>query len=355
MKVIRKRLSEIEVTGTTTTRWDVACVCFQTFDPFTQTWYENPAADPRTNTIYLLPPRTVGDIRCDSAANMRAKLETMLDQFFVTVEIAQLINAILGVVLVFQPGGGLLVALIIAFVEAIVEIGVAAILFDFTPPEVWDGIQCALYQEMQPDGTITAEGLALAQEKIDLIDSGSTIGPVIAAMFLLLGVVGMNNAGSTGDETGDCSECPLFWCHKYDFADSTPQGWNSFANPVTNGMDSAGWVSANTSGGTYLNIEIEFDPPVKLTSIAFSFGVSDSYTSVGSGTWITAVVDGVDTNLTGGYAYPPPGISSVGWTGSVDEVTRVRLNSQINATITTHCYYAQLSGEGVNPAEDDNC
>jgi len=268
VKVIRKRLSEVEAAGTNTTRWNVDCVCFQTFDPFTQTWYENPAADPRTNTIYLLPPRTVGDIRCDSAANMRAKLETMLDQFFINVEIAQLINAIVGVVLVFQPGGGLLIALIIAFVEAIIEIGVAAILFDFNPPEVWEFIQCALYQEMEPDGTITAEGMEAARIKIDSEYPGTTIGAVILLQFALLGTVGMNNAGSTGDESGDCSECPITWCYTWDF--------NLDAYDFLPRTGSAGWGGTWVSGQGWVNtpnpsLAIAIQTPIEIVVNAASF------------------------------------------------------------------------------------
>jgi len=245
VQIIRKRLWAQEIIGDSE-RWDDTCECFQSFNPFTGTWYDNPAVDPRTNVVYLLPLRTTGDVKCDAAANMVAAMEEILNQFFIFTETVQLINAIIGVIAVFQPGYGLLVALIIALITAIIEIGVASILFAFSDPEVWDTITCILYRNINSDGSITESQIADVQAEIEVEYPGSVIGLVTSLMFEFLGVVGMNNAGSTGDETGDCDECEISWTYKWDFHIS--DGGFTFDSEAGVSGGAGTWVGGASNG-----------------------------------------------------------------------------------------------------------
>lgn len=354
-QVVRKRLWEQEITGNVT-RWNEACMCFQSFDPFTETWYDNPQADPRINQAYLLAPRDTGDIRCDAAANMRGALEEILNQFFVFTETVQLINAIVGVIAVFQPGVGLLVALVAALIQAFIEIGVAAILFAFTT-EVWDFVQCALYGQLDSEGQITQEGIDSALARIDAEFSGSVVGVCSSIMMSLLGVVGMNNAGATGTEVGNCESCG--WCYTENFG-YQEWGWVGYAYPVApNWVLGSGWNSVNQSGGTYNSIEYTFPSPVTLTGATFTFSVAGGYDHSGSGTWIQAVIDGVDTDLTSTTHDPPIGTSQVTWADGgtpLENVSKIRLLSQINAVISTQIGAFQLEGVGDNPfGVPNNC
>jgi len=344
MKIIRKRLYESEGLSATV-RWNEDCDCVQSL--FGDTWVDNPTADPRYNPGNLAPPNATADPRCSAAFGMRTKVENIMNAFFLADALIDAANSILALITITLPGVGLIWRVIFAVCEALYAIGTAALVAAFTE-EAYEELQCIFYVNIDEDGRMSATQLSDINTQI-CEDMDLTICAAMGLILNMLGEVGMSNAGAMFGEDSDCDYCPVFWCNHFPFEDSTAWEWNSFAFPVTNGMDSAGWVSANASGGTYLNIEWSF-PATKIASIAFSFGVSDSYPSSGSGTWITAFVDGVETDLTG-YLYPPPGISGVGWTGvgTLDNVTKIRLKSQINAVIITHCYYATINGEDVNP------
>jgi len=356
VKVIRKRLWEQEVTGDIV-RWNIVEGYFETYDPASDTWHENPEADPRMNPMYRLPVRTTGDVVCDCAANMRAALEDMIDQFFIAVEVIQIANAILGIIAVFQPGFGLLAAIIIAAVELIIEIGIAQVLFDFTE-EAWDEIQCLLYNNLEEDGTITPAGMSEVISQSGSIDPGSVIEPVLSILFGILGEVGLSNAGAAGDEIGDCSECGV-WCYEYDFTVDnggftaaqgdyvTDEGWQTV-------LVYAGGDPARGRRQLIISRDLPVEATVKRIELYFTRTLGNTTAVSGSGIYTDAfsvtiksigisdaspsIYNGTLTIDNIGIALAVGGCDGCGDPGGVGVVQKIR-------------FY----GDGENPFGEDNC
>jgi len=350
MKVIRRRLDKSQLVPANIRFFEGNIQV--TFD-FGVTWVNSPENDPRYGVQFLAPALEGEDARCDAAYRMTEIIRAQVDAALDAANAVGLATTIIGILTILIPINPI-VALVTALAAALLVIG--AIVLDEAFDEArYEAIQCIFYQNISPNGQVTAEQLEDILTEFETQFAGSIAADVCVSIVFVMGQNGLSNAGSLTGGGGDCEDCPLEWCNFFDFADSTSWEFSSFANPVSNGMDSAGWVSANSSGGTYLNIEWTF-PATEVHSIGFLFGVSDGYTGVGSGTWITALVGGVDTML-GSLTNPPPGISNVSWigTGTLENVTRIRLNSQINAEIVTHCYTATINGEGLNPEGGVTC
>jgi len=234
MKVIRKRLWAQEMTGNTI-RWDVACGCVQSWDG--QEWRDNIQADPRFGIMYLSPPRTGTDIPCDAATNMVVKIQSMVDAIILATTLIEMANAVFAVIAVFTPGFSLLMAFIIAACEALITIGVGLISLAFDA-EAYDTIKCILADNLDADGMITTATMQDVKDKI-CSDMDVTVCAVMDVLLSILGTVGLNNAGSSGDETGDCSECPTEWEYLFDYRiqsyDLTELAYNGVW------VDGAGW------------------------------------------------------------------------------------------------------------------
>jgi hypothetical protein len=213
--VLRKRLSEDEFSPAGQ-RYNVDCDCTQTSPDGGTTWVDNPGIDARHNTAYQLPPRGGDDPQCDAAANATAKLKFEVNVFEQTLSQLQVVNALIAIIDPFFGEVGLFLAVIQAIAEAALAIGSSAISSAFTDDQ-WDLIQCIVYCHMQPDGTVTADGLA--QMLLDIHAQCSTV--VYDVMYFTLpslGEVGLTNAGASGDLTGDCSGCACDHCFKLDLA-----------------------------------------------------------------------------------------------------------------------------------------
>lgn len=326
---------------------------FQTYNPYTGEWYENPNCDPRVDIRYLLPPRAGADARCNAAANVRARFEEWLQNYFTAVSILEAVTSIGDFIGTFTSGAALLVSIIADAVGALIDIGNALIILEMTD-DAWDEFQCIVYSEIADDGQVSKAAKDRIYTRVQAQMTAVQFG-VISLIMNTLGEVGMSNAGATGEDVGDCSDCPIYWCRRTVFSAGETDAWTGFAQPVAPTREANGtWLGAQTSGGTYLNIERTFAVPTHIQSISFKLGFDVSYPFIGSGTWISAVIDGVETDLTG-YLYPPAGISSISVTGDWQNVTRIRLNSQINALLTERCYEVTVNGMDDNPFGESNC
>lgn len=223
MKQIRGLLAPSQVTPTGT-RYDGGCDCIQISPDGGTTWNDVPGLDPRNDPAYMFPARTGSDPRCDAAANMTAKLQSMVEQAERTITAFQMATAFLAIMLPFLGEAGLLVDLIIAVGEAIITIGAGEISLAFTSDQ-WDLINCILYCDSETDGTLTADDLS--QILSDIHDQcNSVVSDVMVLLALMNGFVGLSNAGATGDLTGDCSGCNCAWCYEWDFTLSDG-GWTA--------------------------------------------------------------------------------------------------------------------------------
>lgn len=211
-QIIRKRLWEGEITGDTT-RYVSDTDTVQIFDPYTQTWIDQPYADPRHNPGCRLPVRGGADPRCDASANVRKKFEDIVNSFLTALAIVDAVMAIGAIISVFAPGFSLLAELLIALVVALETIGETAIILAMTD-SAYDQFQCIVYEHMSSDGSITQAQKDAIYAQVES-DMSAVQFAVISLIINYLGEVGMSNAGATGTETGGCIDCG--WCYAFDF------------------------------------------------------------------------------------------------------------------------------------------
>lgn len=215
MEIVKKQLTpdEIQPAGT---RFNTTEDTVQLSPDGGTTWINAPDLDPRHNTAYQLPPRGGSDPQCDAAANMVAKLQSMVSIFEAEISQFQAASGLLAIILVFFGGAGLIIDLLLAIADLLVTIGASAISAAFTSDQ-WGLILCILDCNIEGDGTVTEADLA--QIIYQIYTQCSTV--VYDVMFFLLptlGEVGLTNAGASGTETGDCSDCDCGWCFEVDLA-----------------------------------------------------------------------------------------------------------------------------------------
>jgi hypothetical protein len=298
--------------------------------------------------------------RCLAAANAAAVIKLAYEEIrarYATggdvIALAAFALVLLGFIFVFPPA----IIIVIEAIGLMVAVGgFSAAVFDADDEEA---LKCILYcnATAAPDGSVTFDFSAVTSE----MQAHEYLPVQIAGLLLpIFGADGLNRAGATTSITAaecDCPDCAeaVDWCYLWDFS-TGQQGWNGFANPVapeyTAGLR---WKSANSGGGTYVNIEYTFATPQTLKSVSVSVGISSGYSGTGSGTWISALIGGVETPLTAAGYDPPPGWSTLSVAGTWENVTRVRVNSQINGVITSYLDDVQMTGVGVHPVGEDNC
>jgi len=209
------------------------------------TWVASPADDPRHSLTFQLPPRTGSAIPCDAAANMVDKLKGYVDTVIAAGELWAAVTFVVRNIAPFFVEVGLVADIIATAIDALLTIGVSALSATMTTG-VYTGIQNILYCEVEPDGTITADGVAAARTLIE--DSyGSTVLSIFDYLMLGLGEVGLTNAGATGSVTGDCSGAVCEWIHTFDFTVNNG-GWGVYTAGHGNWVTAFGWgvTGANT-------------------------------------------------------------------------------------------------------------
>lgn len=352
-QVLRKRLWEQEIIGDTIRYYDGE---WQTYDPYAGEWIDNPLADPRTLAMWRLPAGGGSDIKCESAANLRAKFEAMINAFLLATSIIDACNAIVGIVLVFFPPARLLWVIIIAIVEALYAIGVATInaAFNFG---AYDELQCIIFDEIGSDGQITD---AIKDAIYARIEDEMTFVQfaVLSLLITALGTVGMNNAAQLRDEAADCDSCPQNWRYKWDFHINN----GGFTFDPEAGNTGGTWVGGIGNGyqkGYSGIVCAQYD--VSRKSADFTVGATTHITEM------TVVLDpqgsdqcshlecyigssranGFTQNM---YIYQSTNGSSETDTGDITNVGTVHLTFQSgNSDGTGDFYSVELAGTGIPP------
>jgi len=235
-------------------------------------WRDCPEFDPRHGIGYQNPLRTT-DAQCDAAANMVDKIRHMIDSFLTLADIVAVINAWGAIIALFAPGFSLFIELLIAIAEAFTVTGIVAIELAFTDP-TYDQLLCIIYGEIGVDGSMNAEQFDTIYARIEAEMPGVQFG-VLSLLWNLLGEVGLTNAGSQGDEVGDCDTC-VDLCPIWDFTMSA-EGWD-LTQDYGAIRDSGGLYGAGVVEGVpeYKGItaKCSLTVPAGCTITGFSFTVS---------------------------------------------------------------------------------
>lgn len=221
LQVIRKELDPGEVYPKNL-RYNTDCDCVQQTYDDGETWVDQPGQDPRHAPQFFYPPVTADDPRCQAAANMRRFFENLietalgvisggLDVLGIGTAIMPLFVELGPFALLFDVGLGL--------ASSLLGLGVDVIETEFTP-ETFDALQCIFFCHLQADGRVNAAGLGQINAQI-----GAELNPdvylIMAGCFLLMGEVGLSNAGTQGEAPADCDECDSCdWCVTLNFNDA---------------------------------------------------------------------------------------------------------------------------------------
>lgn len=243
--VIRKELSEEEVTPSNT-RYNPDTDKVQYSPDGGETWHDAPELDPRHADTFRYPALTTPDARCDAAANkvkwLKDFLDDSTDALCAGAQAFQIANIALGFWNVITGGTSTLLELIVGVGSAVTEVGCSALTAAFTEDE-YDALNCIFYCRAQGNGSVTADDL----EKIyaDVTAQLNTTAALVVNLILSVqGEVGLSNAGTVGNQTGDCSACECEHCFEIDFTviDGTAYGWNIQGGTWSSGV---GWSGEN--------------------------------------------------------------------------------------------------------------
>lgn len=222
IQVIRKRLDEGEVYPTTI-RYVPETNKVQTDPSGTGDWQDTPTADPRISDASRFPPVGGSDPKCQAAANMTRYFENLIGE---TLSVLGFGLDALGVATSLMPLfvelGGFAIFFDLAFglATSLIGLGVDTINAEFTP-EVYDALQCVFYCLIEDDGSVTEADLNGINAAIGA-DFSADVYLIMGACFLLMGQVGLSNAGTLGDAPADCSACDCpDKCHEWSGVGST--------------------------------------------------------------------------------------------------------------------------------------
>jgi len=204
MEIVRLKLTPDVVTPPSQ-RWDEISDEVQITPDGGATWYPDPALDPRTSSVYRQPERTGTDPKCDAATDMALTLQALVNTTIDTIGTVQTANAILAIIVVFTPGFGWLVRLVLALVEAILAIGSTVIDAAFTQA-VYDDFVCLFYDNIGADGQMSDAQLADLYDDVAATQD-ATVQAVFGYFSSMIGAVGWSNAGAVGENVGDCDSC----------------------------------------------------------------------------------------------------------------------------------------------------
>lgn len=266
MEIVRKKLSADEL-NPPGVRYEADGDLVQTL--VGDTWVDTPSADPRTNTGGLLPPRAGGTAQCDAAANVVAKIKSINDYAIASQDQALIVSGVVSIIALFLPGIGLVAEALWILAELILTIGTINVDDAFTS-DVYDDLTCYFDCAADDSGQWSEAAIADVLANINTAHSG-VVYNVLSNMFYQLGLVGLNNAGATGEETGDCSACDCSTCNQlFDFTLGDELGW--YLSPdeqthvgVLGSWTGSGWLTTYASyfGGEAFGVSFNCD--------AFSF------------------------------------------------------------------------------------
>lgn len=220
LQVVRKELNPNEVYPENL-RYNEDCDCIQQTYDGGATWVRQDGQDPRHSTTFLYPPITADDPRCQAAANMTLFFQNLIGDVLGVISAGlDALGVATSIMPLFVELGpfAILIDLGIGLSSALIGLGVDVINAEFTP-EFYEALTCVFFCNIQSDGTVN-EG-DLSEINADVIAQfNPDVQLIMGACFLLMGEVGLSNAGTIGDAPADCDECECNWCYTWDLTTS---------------------------------------------------------------------------------------------------------------------------------------
>lgn len=359
VQVIRRRLSSNDVTPDNL-RWNSECDCVQQTPDGGSTWIDSPGQDPRRAAGFQLPPRGGADPQCDSAANMVAKLKSMVNIFEAEIAQLQAANALLDIVLVFLPEVGIVLAALLAITEFLLTIGADAISSAFTD-EQWNLVEQAIYCNLNNDGSMSQNGFESALSRINQ-DCDPVVYDVLFNLMPGIGWVGLSNAGATGDLTGSCGSFACNWCYAYLWQECEPDSWSTvsgFINTLRCDETPHFWQGGGTPEPASLGISAtvgDGEGNTHITGFTLEWAIDDA---VGNQDQVVRMYDHSGGTLL--YAWNS-GITDGGSTGGSQTVHITGLDLHVGVVALVgyardYCiaFNFQLEGDGYRPFPATNC
>lgn len=279
MKVIRKRLYEDEgLPDNIRYSEDCDCVEYRIGDE----WVEREEFDPRYGVGFRAPPLDTSDPKCDAAAGMVFLIEETVNATLAAASIIDLANTLFALIVILNPGFGILVKIFVAIAEALFALGTAALTLSFDS-EAYELLTCIFYDEIGEDGQMSQTQLEVINTRV-CAEMDVTVCAVIGLVLNNYGPVGMSNAGTLLEQTGDCEDC-VDICPIWIF-DGTAAGW---------GYDPEQALGAFVQTGTGLRVNSGFGSDI---------AAGDRTTlTVPTGCTLT----GINFTTTGTLGYAPSG------------------------------------------------
>jgi len=344
LQVVRKELAPGEVYPTNLRYNPDTDTVQQTYDGGS-TWVDQPGQDPRHATTYQFPPVVADDPKCQAASNMSLffanligtvldVISTGLDALGVATSIMPLFVELGPFAILFDLGLGLGAALI--------GLGADVITAEFTP-EVFEALTCVFYCHIGEDGSVTSEQLSAINAQIEA-QFNPDVFLIMAACFLLMGEVGLSNAGTTGGAPADCSGCDCGWCEAKDWTpDDTLGGWT-----VTRGTwaEGDGWdgIFVDTNSKSSAILDAVPAAATRFTSITIIF--SGDFAGANGGARIQGYLSGSQIF----NVVQTSGGSHVSFTWSGDEMLDEIVLLINSGSSATQCKIEGWTGSGLGTA-----
>lgn len=176
------------------------------------TWYDDPASDPRNNNSYY--PPLLGpdgdDKACEGATNaFEFFKQNLIDELATGLAYSEIYSAIVGILAVLGVTGiGIVVAIAAA---AIFVAGVVVVQAAFTS-EVWADFKCILYCNISDDASYTTDQWTTVKAQVYSSFTG-IVQVVLWNWVNALGAIGLTNAARSNMGLGsDCSDCECSTC-----------------------------------------------------------------------------------------------------------------------------------------------
>lgn len=353
LQVVRKELDPAEVYPTNL-RYDADCDCIQQTYDGGSTWVRQDGQDPRHSPTFQFPPVTADDPKCQAAANMALYFENIIDTTLSAIstglDIIGLATTIMPIFIELGPFA-ILFDVGLGLASGLIGLGVDVINMEFTP-ETYSALACIFFCNIEADGSVTEEDLGgIIADIADQLNPDVQI--IMGLMFLLMGEVGLSNAGTIGDAAADCDDCACGWCYEPDIQDGSGHGLTynfllGFGSITSNGLE------ANTVGGqSILAVEISWTPTDQMDAFYFEYHRS-SPANGGSSQWelrngATVLRSGSLSTAIGDGSHFEDGFLGV-------TCDRIKINLD-TATTTPHSWVNLLrfSGSGDAPFDINNC
>lgn len=252
------------------------------YDPDTdEVLYEgepNDNFDPRVNEGYQLD--TGSNAKCGAAEGMRVEIAKWVLGVVGATSVVGLANTSLNAALFLLPVSWMFGAFW-AVANAALLIGAVAIGEAFTE-EVLEHIRCILLSCLEPDGSITYEGLQRASTGVHQEIGGAIIPACFDLMIMSWGHVGFTNAGVLNYDPlieCDCDTCPVAYADDM----TTALGWRTTLHIPQAGVPAAAWAAsggrtgggaiwgANVAAGSYIYARVDMGEDCFIQSASIYF------------------------------------------------------------------------------------